>query len=130
MPDHLMVSCFQHALITATGIHNSLHSTCARLVFFFVLSPDTYLPGKKCGEHYFFACLEYTKPQAPTSDRRLLPYSLPSMILAFHPIAVMQLPQQHQTVPRKCTDGVYLMYSSQSSLIAAQISLILKESVF
>ena len=111
-------------------MHNSLHSTHARLVLFFVLSPDTYLPGRKCGEHYFFVCLEYIKPQVPTSDRSLLPYSLPSMILVFYLISVVQLPQQHQTVPRKCTDGVYLMCPSQSALVAAQMSLILKESVF
>lgn len=80
-------------------MHNSLHSTCARLVLFFVLSPVTYLPGRKCGEHYFFVCLEYIKPQAPTSDRSLLLYSLPSVILVFHPVSEAQLPQQDQTVP-------------------------------
>lgn len=52
------------------------------------------------------------------------------MILVFHPIWLVQLPQKDQTVPRKCPDGVHLMYPSQSALIAAQMSLMLKESVF
>lgn len=39
----------------------------------------------------------------------------------------MQLPQHHQVLSRKCTEGVYLMPHSQSALIAAHMSLILKE---
>lgn len=49
------------------------------------------------------------------------------MISVFNPIAVVQLPQHHQAMSRKCTEGFYFMSYSQSVLIAAQMSLILKE---
>ena len=80
-------------------MHNSLHSTCARLGVLFVLSSDTYLPSRKCGEHYFFVCLVYINPQEPIFERPLLFYSLPSVILVLHLVSELQVPQQHQPMP-------------------------------